>query len=150
TPGSHRPPPETSEITLRLAPEDSLTLQQIRDALVPVETRQVSWWRRALSASRPWTTFIGLGLAVVPVPWTGYSAATTWASCVYYARETGGGAIGYGLAIGALAFSSILIARARTYPQILISRCALGCAVVGVWQVVHPWDFIQALTGVTL
>ncbi|WP_146057127.1 MULTISPECIES: hypothetical protein [unclassified Streptomyces] len=141
------PVPDSGEIRVRLHPDD---VRAIRDALVPVEHVPLPWWRRAVARMRPWATFAGFGLAVIPVPWTGYSAAATWAYSVHYAREVGGIHFGYALAAGALAFSSILIARAANYPQILLSRCTVACAIVGLSGAIHFWDPIQALTGVPL
>lgn len=119
-----------------------------RDNNAPTETETTpAWWRAGLDRIRPYATVAGLGLAVVPT-WTGYSAAATWAACVYYGRETAGTHIGYGLAAAGLAAAAIAVHRARSLPGVIASRAVLGCAVVGATSAIHWWDPIELLTGV--
>lgn len=152
TPGAHRPPPPVApEITLRLAPEDSLTLQQIRDALVPVEARpsfRARAWR-LLARCRPWVTAIGCGLAVAPI--TGNSSlGTLWADVVHYGRTDGGVGIGYGLAgFGILVAAGANWGTHKLLP-LVIARTLAATAFIGLAGALHWWHIIQALTGVPL
>lgn len=106
-----------------------------------------SRWRDWLAGLRPYASIAGLGLSVIPT-WTGYSAAATWAACVYYGRITGGTHIGYGLAAAGLAVAAIAVHRARGLFGVITSRAVLGCAIVGATSAIHWWDPIELLTGV--
>lgn len=100
----------------------------------------MAWlWRHA----HPWKTAIGGALALLPMPWTGYSLATTWAYTVHQARDFGW-AWGYGLAGAALALAVLADGRRAR----IVTRLALVTAAAGVLGAIDPYDPITILTGV--
>lgn len=101
----------------------------------------MAWaWQHA----HPWKTAIGGAAALLPIPWTGYSLATTWAYTVDQSRDFGW-AWGYGLAGAALALAVL----ADTRHARILTRLFLVVAVAGVLGAIDWYDPITILTGVT-
>ncbi|MFX4294124.1 hypothetical protein [Streptomyces bohaiensis] len=145
------PPPPRFYPAAPVAVADPPPVQIVRHEHHIVLAPPRPWWRRAITACRPWTTILGFALAVIPVPLYGYSASALWQSVVYYSRIEGGAWVGYGLATGALVGAGLLVARAGdSFPRQLISRCAIATALVGATGAFRLWDPIEFLTGVPL
>lgn len=109
-------------------------------APAPPSRWSMAWaWQHA----HPWKTAIGGALALLPIPWTGYSLATTWAYTVHQSRDFGWG-WGYGLAGAALSLALL----ADTRRARILTRLALVVTVVGCFGAVDWFDPITILTGV--
>lgn len=93
---------------------------------------------------RPWQICAALVLALVPIPGTGYSAATTWAYAVSETRDTWGQGAGYALAGTTLAIALIRISRGGTLPRLLL----LAISLVGLTGAIHLYDPVTWITGV--
>ena len=105
------------------------------------------WWERALDRIRPWHTLVGAALALVPTP-TGYSAAATWASTVWYAHEEALFA-GYALAIVGVAAAYRAERRCGDgMVRATLVRAWTVCALIGITGAIDLWDPIQIWTGV--
>lgn len=100
----------------------------------------LSWLREYV---RPWQLLLAVVGAVVPIPWTGYSIATTWAYTVSEAREMHMG-FGYGLAFGTFLLACTRFVRTRR----LLPLFALVVTFVGLFGALHWFDPITWLTGV--
>ncbi|MFF1483118.1 hypothetical protein ACIGZH_01755 [Streptomyces sp. NPDC058319] len=111
--------------------------------------RQPSRWERLTAwlgrYIRPWDAVIGLTCGLVPIPGTGYSAATTWHYTVGTARETWGVGWGYGFGLVPLALTANAIVRHGGSPARLFF---LTVTFVGSLAALSWWDPVQALTGV--
>lgn len=105
-------------------------------------------WQRLFAAlrriGRPWQICGALALALIPIPGTGYSAATTWAYAVSGARDAWGQSSGYTLAFTPLAIALIRLSRGGTLPRLLL----LAIALVGVTGAIHAYDPVTWITGV--
>ncbi|MFF9554574.1 hypothetical protein ACF1DY_01900 [Streptomyces albus] len=116
---------------------------------VPVEDEpEPGMWARAwawLTARvRPASLALALAGALVPIPWTGYSIATTWAAVVHEARGMHP-ATGYTLGVGTLALAA---AGFRKRPRSLRALFLLVVTTVGVFGAFDWYDPITWLTGV--
>ncbi|MFB7597234.1 hypothetical protein [Streptomyces sp. NPDC056160] len=94
---------------------------------------------------RPWHAVIALAGALVPIPGTSYSAATTWHYTVGLARHDFGVGWGYGFGLVPLALSAATVARRGGSPARLFF---LTVTFVGSLAAFSWWDPVQALTGV--
>jgi len=94
---------------------------------------------------RPWHAVIALAGALLPIPGTGYSAATTWHYTVGLAREDWGVGVGYGFGLVPLCLASTTVARRGGSPTRLF---VLTVTFIGSLAAFSWWDPIQALTGV--
>lgn len=83
---------------------------------------------------------------LAPIPFTGYSAATTWAYAVSEIRAEHGYGWGYATAAGALALACLYDARGRHWR--VITRASAVVALVGVLGAIHWYDPITLITGV--
>lgn len=109
----------------------------------PEPTRWQRLWTWATGIARPWQAGLALLGAVVPIPWTGYSAATTWAYTMSEARAMNVG-LGYALAFGAFGLAvHRLIRRRGVWP--LWATVVTG---IGLFGAIDLYDPIQILTGV--
>ncbi|MEU0634344.1 hypothetical protein [Streptomyces sp. NPDC005989] len=94
---------------------------------------------------RPWQICGALTLALLPIPGTGDSVATMWASAVSEARSEAGQAAGYVLACTPLVFSLLRI----YYGGGTIRRLMLlAVSGVGLAGAIHFYDPITWITGV--
>ncbi|MGW1071546.1 hypothetical protein [Streptomyces sp. NPDC002537] len=113
------------------------------------EQRSRFWWGWLWPHIRPVQTFLGAALALAPIPWTGYSVATTWA---YTVHESRGFAIpiAYGLGLGALAVAVSAERRARENGVLreLAARTAVVITFIGVMGALDLYDPVTVLTGV--
>lgn len=110
----------------------------------PEPTRWQHLWSWIRQIGRPWQICGALALASLPVA-HGHSVATLWASCVTEARDEGGQAAGYALALTPLTVAVIRIVRGGgTLPRLLL----LAISVVGVTGAIHLYDPITWITGV--
>lgn len=105
-------------------------------------------WQRLTAAlrwfGRPWQICGALVLALLPLPGSGYSAATGWVHAVSQARAEQGQGAGYVLALTPLAIALIRLSRGGTLPRLLL----LAIALVGVTGAIHAYDPITWITGV--
>ncbi|MFD3352756.1 hypothetical protein [Streptomyces fradiae] len=105
--------------------------------------RLTTWLRRF---GRPWQAIGGLLLAVVPVPWTGHSAVTTWAYTVDLARDIH---LGYAYAL-ALIPLALVARRILRHGGTLLRLWALAVTAIGGLAGAADWfDLITITTGVT-
>ncbi|GAA4684646.1 hypothetical protein [Streptomyces youssoufiensis] len=115
----------------------------------PEPPRRWSWaW--LTSRIRPWVTLIAAGAALAPMPWTGYSAATTWAATVHNARDFG---LPWAYALGLAALGYAVWIEKDTHNQSplrrrLIGRFLLVITSVGVLGALHFYDPVTLITGV--
>jgi len=100
-------------------------------------------WAWATSRIRPWQAALAVAGALVPIPWTGYSVATTWAFTMSEARGMSVG-LAYSLAFGAFGLATYRLVRV---PRVL-TLFAATVATVGVFGAIDLFDPITALTGV--
>ncbi|RLU81101.1 hypothetical protein CTZ27_33200 [Streptomyces griseocarneus] len=107
------------------------------------------WWGWLWPYVRPVHTAVGGLLALLPMPWTGYSAATTWAYTVHKSRAFGI-PVAYGLGLGALAMALGADHRAQREGTVrqLFTRTVTVIAFIGVTGAVDFFDPVTALTGV--
>ncbi|MEU9333153.1 hypothetical protein AB0D49_08305 [Streptomyces sp. NPDC048290] len=104
--------------------------------------RLTAWLGRYI---RPWHAAIGLTTAVLPIPGTGYSAATTWHYTVGLARDSFGAGWGYSLGAVPLALAVSVIVRRGGSPLRLFALTVTGIGALGA---LSWWDPIQMITGV--
>jgi hypothetical protein len=104
--------------------------------------RLTAWLGRYV---RPWQAVIGLAAAVLPIPGTHYSAATTWHYTVALGREEWGIGWGYCLGIVPLALTVTAIVRRGGTPLRLFT---LTVTLIGSFGALSWWDPVQFLTGV--
>ncbi|MYR58291.1 hypothetical protein GTY54_19320 [Streptomyces sp. SID625] len=104
--------------------------------------RLTAWLRQYV---RPWDAVIGLACGLVPIPGTGYSAATTWHYTVGTAREIWGVGWGYGFGLVPLLLTANTVVRHGGSPARLFF---LTVTFVGSLAAISWWDPFEALTGV--
>ncbi|MGW5477677.1 hypothetical protein [Streptomyces sp. NPDC004008] len=115
----------------------------------PEPDPQPRWWSRAWDTAtariKPWKAVIALFAAATPIPWTGYSAATTWHYTMSQARAFHVG-LGYGIAFGTFALAVNKLIRGQGGPVALFF-----CAVtfIGLFGAMSWYDTIHWLTGVS-
>lgn len=111
----------------------------------PEPTRRERLWAWVRTIGRPWQVCGALALALVPVPGTGYSVATTWAYTVGEARDTWGQGTGYALACTPLAIAVIRITRGGgTLGRLLL----LAVSLIGLTGAISLYDPVTWITGV--
>jgi hypothetical protein len=112
------------------------------------EPEPTRWERLTAWLSRfgqPWQAVGGLLLAVVPVPWTGHSAASTWAYTVHLARDFGL-PHAYALALIPLA---IVVRRILRHGGTVLRLWALAVTAIGGLTGALDWfDLVTLITGV--
>lgn len=137
TPWPAAPPPGPIEVrvTIDLAPPGEPE---------PEESRWSRLWATVSGRISPWRAVLALSAAVVPIPWTGYSAAVTWHYTISEARAWHVG-FGYGLAYGAFALAVNKLVRGRGG-----TLCLFFCATtfVGLFAAMSWYDPVEWLTGV--
>ncbi|XMN09327.1 hypothetical protein ACK8N7_26455 [Streptomyces griseobrunneus] len=113
----------------------------------PIEpTRWERLWAWVRTLGRPWQLIAALLAAVLPMPFTGHSAASTWAATVYLARTEWGAPFGYALAGLALAWVALRIVR---HGGTLLRIWAGVVTVIGLISAINLFDLVTLLTGVT-
>ncbi|MFH9692654.1 hypothetical protein [Streptomyces globisporus] len=113
----------------------------------PVEpTRRERLWAWVRSIGRPWQLIVALLAAVLPIPFTGHSAASTWAYTVGLARTEWGVPYGYALAGLALAWVVLRIVR---YGGTVLRIWAGAVTLIGLIASINLFDVVTLLTGVT-
>ncbi|MBK3556277.1 hypothetical protein JHN55_06955 [Streptomyces sp. MBT56] len=113
----------------------------------PIEpTRWERLWAWIRTIGRPWQLIVALLAAVIPFPFTGHSAASTWAYTVNLARTEWGVPYGYALAGLALAWVVLRIVR---HGGTLLRIWAGVVTVIGLISAIDLFDVVTLLTGVT-
>ncbi|MFE1329741.1 hypothetical protein [Streptomyces microflavus] len=113
----------------------------------PIEpTRWERLWAWIRSIGRPWQLIVALLAAVIPMPFIGHSAASTWAATVYLARTEWGAPFGYALAGLALAWVVLRIVR---HGGTLLRIWAGVVTAIGLISAINLFDIVTLLTGVT-
>ncbi|WP_051338597.1 hypothetical protein [Streptomyces flavidovirens] len=107
----------------------------------PSRWERITGW--VLGIAPPWKIGAALAAAAVPIPWTGYSAGTTWAYTVGEARQMHMG-VGYGLAFGCFALAAHRCARRRS----LLALTGTAVTFIGLFGAMHWYDPILWTTGV--
>ncbi|GGJ81945.1 hypothetical protein GCM10011583_11780 [Streptomyces camponoticapitis] len=107
-------------------------------------------WRERLWAwvarIRPWQALAALAAAVFPIPFTGHSAATTWAYTVGEARD--GFGPGYGYALAGIPLAVVvwrLVRKGGTFLRVF----GLAVFLVGLTGAISLYDPVTWITGVT-
>ncbi|MEV8396670.1 hypothetical protein [Streptomyces niveus] len=107
-------------------------------------------WRERLWAwgerIRPWQALAALVAAAFPIPFTGHSTASTWASTVSEAREALG--TGHGYALAGIPLAVViwrLVRKGGTFLRVF----GLAVFVVGLTGAVSLYDPVTWITGVT-
>lgn len=100
-------------------------------------------WGAFTAHVKPWQALVALGAAVIPIPWTGYSAATTWAYTMHEAREMHVG-LGYTLAFGVFAIA----VRRFTSGRGVVALWAVAVTGIGLFGATDWYDAVAAITGV--
>ncbi|WP_228974980.1 hypothetical protein [Streptomyces sp. DH12] len=119
------------------------------DLAYPYAQPEPTRWERLTTwlgrFGKPWQAVGGLLLAVVPIPWTGHSAASTWAYTVHLARDIH---LGYAYAL-ALIPLAIVVRRILRHGGTVLRLWALAVtAIGGLTGALHWFDLITFLTGV--
>ncbi|MEU9792899.1 hypothetical protein AB0E27_20115 [Streptomyces sparsogenes] len=107
------------------------------------ESRWIRLWNWITSIAAPWKVSAALIGAVFPMPWTGYSAASTWAYTLSEAREMNVG-FAYGLGGAVLLLAGQRFRRSHG----LFALWAVAVAGVGSIGAISLFDPVTALTGV--
>jgi hypothetical protein len=100
-------------------------------------------WGSVTGFVSPWKALGALAAAVIPIPWTGYSAAVTWA---YMTSEARGmhPAFGYALAAGAFALAVRRFVQRRS----LLALWATAVTLFGFVGAADWFDVVVIITGV--
>ena len=107
------------------------------------ESRWSRLWDWATSIAAPWKITAALAGAVIPIPWTGYSAVTTWAFTLSEAREMH---VDFAYGLGGAALLLTVQRFRRTHG--LFALWGVAVAGVGFSGAMDWFDPITALTGV--
>ncbi|MFI1607831.1 hypothetical protein ACH4YN_37955 [Streptomyces griseofuscus] len=113
---------------------------------VEVEEELGRWARLSAAITgyvSPWKALGALAAAVIPIPWTGYSAATTWAFTMGEARAMHP-ALGYVIALGAFG----LAVRRLTVRRSLLALFATAVTLFGIVGAADWFDAVVIITGV--
>ncbi|MFF1756151.1 hypothetical protein [Streptomyces sp. NPDC058266] len=100
-------------------------------------------WSWLTSRVKAWQAVLALGAAVIPIPWTGYSVSTTWASTVYAARDM---SVGFAYALALVPFA-LAVLRLTRRPG-TVPLFALVVTFAGLLGAADWYDAVAALTGV--
>lgn len=135
----HRmPPPPERPIAVRV------TVDLVYSDPEPDPTwreRLVAWVAR----NHPWHALAALALAVFPIPFTGFSTATTWAYTVSEARDAFGTGQGYALAGVPLAVAVWRLRKGGTFLRVF----GFAVFLVGLTGGISLYDPVTLITGVT-
>ncbi|MFD4745029.1 hypothetical protein ACFWOS_06170 [Streptomyces rubiginosohelvolus] len=113
----------------------------------PIEpTRWERLWAWVRTIGRPWQLIVALLAAVLPIPATGHSAASTWAYTVNLARTEWGTPYGYALAGLAL---GLVVLRIVRHGGTVLRIWAGVVTVIGLISAINLFDVVTLLTGVT-
>lgn len=141
----HTDPPPPAAPEPEPAPDPPEVVHRVVvDFAPPDEPKPRRWsltWLR--NWARPWQIVLALVGALIPIPWTGYSIATTWAYTVSEARAMHMGA-GYALAFGTFLLAALRFVRTRR----LLPLFFLVTTFVGLFGAFHWFDPVTWLTGV--
>ncbi|MFE2747337.1 hypothetical protein ACFXKX_23915 [Streptomyces scopuliridis] len=108
----------------------------------PEPGRWARLWDAVTARVKPWQAAAALVAAVIPVPWTGYSAATTWAATMSEARDMHV-AVGYCLAVGVFA----LTVRRFTKSHGVVALWGIAVTGIGLFGAVSWYDVVVVVTG---
>lgn len=109
----------------------------------PEPTRWQRLWAWATSRIRPWQAALAVTGALVPIPWTSYSVATTWAATVAEARAMSVG-LGYTIAATTFGLAVYRLARVPRTTTLFVTVVTF----VGTFGAIDLFDPITAITGV--
>ncbi|MFE6021632.1 hypothetical protein ACFQ6O_34530 [Streptomyces sp. NPDC056441] len=144
-PAAPPPPPPPAPVQQILVPQGPI---EVHVTLQPPEPEPTRWQRLAAWAGqfgKPWQAAGALALALIPVPHTGYSVATTWAYAVSETRGAWGPGAGYALALTPLAWALLRIHHCGgTIRRLFV----LAVSVVGLAGAIHLYDPVTWITGV--
>lgn len=139
-PPAKPPPPEPDPQPIAVR----VTVDMVYPQPEPTPSRWERLWTWLTGLARPWQICAALTCTMLPIPFTGYSAGTTWAYTVSEARSGFGTEYGYGLALVPLLIAGGVFFRTRrTLPLV-----ALAITLVGVTGAIDLFDPVTALTGV--
>lgn len=145
------PPPEPRWYSSPAPPPPPVeVVQHVRvEVVFPPPEPEPSRWARFTAWLRrfgkPWQAAAALTAAIMPIPFTGYSAATTWAYVVDLGRDIGPW---QPYALGYLPFAFVLtriLHRGGTVRRLFL----LVVTTAGAWAALDPFDLVTILTGVT-
>lgn len=146
-PDEQRPPPKPVPAPRPLAPEPAAESASAAEPEPEPDEQGPGVWSRTWDAFTdrvsPWKAVLALAVAVVPIPWTGYSAAVTWAYTVSEARGFHLG-FGYGLGFGAF----VLAVRRLTRTRSVLALWCTAVTFIGLFGAMSWYDPILWLTGV--
>ncbi|AQW55273.1 hypothetical protein ACIQPP_05485 [Streptomyces violaceusniger] len=133
------PPPGPIEhhVIIKFAPPEP------EPEVEPELGRWARMWEAITTRVKPWQALVALGAAAVPMPWTGYSAATTWAYVMHEARGMHVG-FGYSLAFGTFAFA----VRRFTAHRGVVALWATAVTSIGIFGATDWYDAVVVITGV--
>ncbi|MFI7009994.1 hypothetical protein [Streptomyces sp. NPDC050145] len=142
------PPPAAPHPMPFAAPDPGPLEHRVRvEVVFPEPEPEPGHWSRLwswlTSRVKPWQALLAVGAAVIPIPWTGYSVATTWASTVYAARDMSVG-VAYALALVPFALAAVRVSRRPGVLPLFV----LVVTLVGLLGAFQWYDAIAALTGV--
>ncbi|MFF1498687.1 hypothetical protein ACFVZR_02120 [Streptomyces sp. NPDC058316] len=109
----------------------------------PEPGRWARLWDAITARVKPWQAVAALAGAVIPVPWTGYSAATTWAATMSEARDIHV-AVGYCLAVGAFALTMRRFMKRRG----VLALWGVAVTGIGLFGAASWYDVVVVMTGV--
>ncbi|MFI6465690.1 hypothetical protein [Streptomyces sp. NPDC050538] len=133
------PAPDPGPIEHRVTVE----VVYVQPEVEPELGRWARLWDVVTGFVSPWKALAALAAAVIPVPWTGYSAATTWAFTMGEARAMHP-AFGYVIALGAfgLAVRRLMVRRS------LLALWATAVTLFGIIGAADWFDAVVIITGV--
>ncbi|MFM9637623.1 hypothetical protein [Streptomyces turgidiscabies] len=147
------PPPPPPPAAPRPAPapdpgpiEHHVTVELVYPEQPEPEPEPGRWsrlWDTITGLVNPWKALGALAAAVIPIPWTGYSAAVTWAYMTSEAREMHP-AFGYALAAGAFALAVRRFVQRRS----LLALWATAVTLFGFVGAADWFDVVVIITGV--
>ncbi|MGW3330593.1 hypothetical protein ACWDF9_08635 [Streptomyces rubiginosohelvolus] len=148
------PPPAPPAVSVPAPPPpEPVHVHHVHVTVQPVpyyEPIEPSPWERLWAwirtIGRPWQLIVALLAAVIPFPYTGHSAASTWAYTVNLARTEWGTPYGYALAGLALGLVVLRIVRRG---GTLLRIWAGVVTVIGLIASINLFDVVTLLTGVT-
>lgn len=138
------PPPEPRPIEVRHVHEVVLTWPEPDPEPDPQPGLWSRTWTAVTGRISGWKALIALAAAVLPIPWTGYSAAVTWHYTITQARAMHQG-FGYALAFGAFTLAVHKVTRGHG-GAVALFFCAV--TFIGLFGAMSWYDPILWLTGV--
>ncbi|MEV8394810.1 MULTISPECIES: hypothetical protein [unclassified Streptomyces] len=131
------PAPDPAPIAVRV------TVDMVYPEPEPEPGRWARLWNAVTARVKPWQAVVALVAAVVPVPWTGYSAATTWVYTMSEARELHVAA-GYCLAVGVFALTVRRFAKSHG----VVALWGVAVTGIGLFGAISWYDVVVVVTGV--